>query len=86
MALQALSKYASLLYSTAVDLVVRVRGRGINRQFTVSSNNTLLLQRQAISVPNNLQFQVAGVGCVLHQVRFLIAVSVCMFCAYLKCC
>ena len=67
-ALQALSKYAALLYGTNVNLVIRARGQGINKKFSVTSNNTLLLQRQAVPVPNNMEFEVEGVGCVLHQV------------------
>ena len=67
-ALQALSHYASLLYGSTVDLVVRATGEGINRKFSVTSNNTLLLQRQAVPVPSNMHFEVTGEGCVLHQV------------------
>ena len=59
-ALQALSKYAALLYGTNVNLVIRARGQGINKKFSVTSNNTLLLQRQAVPVPNNLEFEVGG--------------------------
>ncbi|KAI0227872.1 Alpha-2-macroglobulin-like protein 1 [Lamellibrachia satsuma] len=66
-ALQALSKYADLLYGTNVNLVIRARGQGINKKFSVTSNNTLLLQRQAVPVPNNMMFDVEGVGCVLQQ-------------------
>ena len=86
-ALQALSHYASLLYGSTVDLVVRATGEGINRKFSVTSNNTLLLQRQAVPVPNNMHFEVTGEGCVLHQVGLArgVCVCVCLCACVFKC-
>nr|UCK81476.1 alpha-2-macroglobulin-like protein [Arenicola marina] len=66
-ALQALAKFASLIYSTGTNLSVEVRGSGLHRSFQVDPGNKLLLQRQEIVLPNKLAFTTTGQGCVFIQ-------------------
>ena len=68
--LQALANYAALVYGGGIDLTVTFsdqHGNGFPT-YTVSDENSLLLQRHPLSVPNLLSLEVTGSGCALVQV------------------
>jgi len=75
LALQALSEFASLVYSpqSAGDVTVTFSGRGLRqrrRSLVVNSSNRLLLQTEApITLPTSLHYSLTGTGCALIQVR-----------------
>ena len=77
LALQALSQFASLVYSpqSAGDVTVTLRGRGLGRrgrQFVVNSSNRLLLQTEMrIALPTSLRYTLTGSGCALVQVMYV---------------
>ncbi|XP_069721408.1 alpha-2-macroglobulin-like protein 1 [Phaenicophaeus curvirostris] len=68
-ALQALSKYAALTYSTKGAAEVTVRSqRGFGRDFQVSYQNRLLVQEAALTeVPGKFFVQAQGSCCVFTQ-------------------
>lgn len=73
LALQALSQFASRIYSpqTAGDVTVTLSGRGLQgrgRSFVVNSSNRLLLQTETrITLPASLHYSLTGSGCALVQ-------------------
>jgi len=75
LALQALSQFASLVYSphSATDVTVTLRGRGLSgrgRSFVINSSNRLLQQTEAgITLPTSVEYSLSGTGCALIQVR-----------------
>ena len=70
-ALQALAKYASLVYGEGVDLTVDALGSDLDHTFTINNHNSLLLQQRPITLPNSVGFTIRGTGCALVQVRAL---------------
>ncbi|XP_064647482.1 alpha-2-macroglobulin-like [Lineus longissimus] len=76
-ALQALAKYASLAYSDGINLNVGIMGEGLDETFSVRDDNSLLLQKKPIQVPNDLTINASGTGCALVQadVRFNVEVT-----------
>jgi alpha-2-macroglobulin len=74
-ALQALSQFATMVYSSQGDtgLAVRVKGRGLDRaaqSFTVTNDNRLVQQtaHNKLRLPTNVTYTMQGSGCALVQV------------------
>ena len=74
-ALQALSQFASMVYSSQSNagLAVKVKGRGIDKpgqSFSVSTDNRLVQQtvHNKLSLPTNVTYLMTGQGCALVQV------------------
>ena len=74
LALQALSKFASVVYSpdSADDVTVTLTGRGLSgrgRSFVINSSNRLLQQTETgIALPASIHYSLTGTGCALVQV------------------
>ncbi|KAK3096606.1 hypothetical protein FSP39_001625 [Pinctada imbricata] len=68
-ALQALSRYASLVYQKGVNIMVQMSGTGFTSMFEINDKNTLLLQSKEFSkpIPDSLICSVAGKGCAFIQ-------------------
>ena len=67
-ALQALAKYAARVYVDSINLSVNVQGQGISETLTVTSTNSLILQKRNVQVPNSLTVRTSGSGCAFVQV------------------
>lgn len=67
-ALQALADYAALVYGEGTNMNIEVSGRRYAKTFSVADYNSLLLQRDAVSLPNSLTIAASGSGCCLVQV------------------
>lgn len=70
-ALQALAKYASLVYRDDVDVTVKVRTTESSVQlheFSLINENALLAQQLPISATGSLIVDATGRGCALVQV------------------
>ena len=74
-ALQSLAEYAALVYSDDVDVRVTARDSydtpALGEQLRVTAENSLVLHRYDVPVPNTLSYSVSGTGCVLVQVRWV---------------
>jgi hypothetical protein len=61
--------YASLAYSDGINMNVEISGQDLNDSFIVSDDNSLLLQKRSMTVPNDITVNARGTGCALMQVR-----------------
>ncbi|XP_025038816.2 alpha-2-macroglobulin-like protein 1 isoform X1 [Pelodiscus sinensis] len=68
-ALQALAKYAALIYSDTSNLEVTVKSKGgFERKFQITQKNRLLLQQVVLKeIPGEFAVQAVGSGCVYAQ-------------------
>ncbi|CAL1263350.1 unnamed protein product [Larinioides sclopetarius] len=65
--LNALSKFAKLVYSDKLDISVSISG-GLNEQVEINKDNKLLVQRNTVSqIPSELNIEATGSGCGLLQ-------------------
>ena len=74
--LQALAKYAEVVFGKSTDLDVTITGLGISETISVDQTNSLVLHQKPVQVPNSLVIKTKGTGCVFIQVSQLI----CAFC------
>ncbi|XP_067663894.1 CD109 antigen-like isoform X3 [Haliotis asinina] len=69
LALQALSEFAKMAYSTNFDIQVSVNSGSSSHQFSVNQNNALVLQSVELSsVPSSVSVQANGAGIALVEV------------------
>ncbi|XP_074650353.1 pregnancy zone protein-like [Tubulanus polymorphus] len=67
-ALQALAKYGIKISTASLSLMITVQGqKSAKHDFTISTGNRLLLQKQEISIPDELMVSASGTGCALLQ-------------------
>lgn len=65
--LEALSKFARLVYQDPVDILVSISG-GLNDKIEITEDNKLVVQRQKVDkVPSELHIEATGSGCGLIQ-------------------
>ncbi|GFX13478.1 murinoglobulin-1 [Trichonephila clavipes] len=65
--LDALSKFAKIVYKDPVDISVTISG-GLNKKVEISEDNKLLVQRNMVDeVPSVLKIEAVGSGCGLVQ-------------------
>ncbi|GFR23611.1 murinoglobulin-1 [Trichonephila clavata] len=65
--LDALSKFAKIVYKDPVDISVTISG-GLNKKIEISEDNKLLVQRNMVDeVPSVLKIEAVGSGCGLVQ-------------------
>ncbi|GBM68563.1 Alpha-2-macroglobulin-like protein 1 [Araneus ventricosus] len=65
--LDALSKFAKIVYKDPVDITVSISG-SLNEQVRISEDNKLLVQRNEIfQIPSQLSIRATGTGCGLLQ-------------------
>ena len=70
--MQALAKYASLVYRDNIDLTINVHtSQNTKHQLTISHQNALVTQELPLTVPNKVSISVEGTGCALIQVSQL---------------
>ncbi|XP_066273833.1 alpha-2-macroglobulin-like isoform X2 [Branchiostoma lanceolatum] len=69
MALQALARYAEMAYGEGVDIEVQVQtAEGLDKTFTITDTNSLVLQRVEVPVtPTDISVRATGKGCALLQ-------------------
>lgn len=68
MGLQALARYASLVFGETTDIDVNVQGQGFKDVISVDADNRLVLHKHPVQVPNVLTVNAQGQGCVFIQV------------------
>lgn len=67
-ALQALAQYAAYAYGEDMDMMISVQGSDLSATFDIDTSNSLLLQTEELTVPNNLNVRATGTGCAFVQV------------------
>jgi len=73
LALQALALYAGKVHRDDINVRVRMASNGVNFDFNINHDNSLLLQkREGLAAHNRVHYTVDGVGCALVQasIRF----------------
>lgn len=75
-ALQALARYATLVYQGGVNVSVEVTENDsdgfTSTNFNIDDTNTLVLQSEPIKkLPSTLKAKVGGIGCAMVQVSII---------------
>nr|AVP12670.1 complement C3-like [Pseudopotamilla reniformis] len=67
LALQALASYATMAYTNGGQLTVNVNANNDRQTLNVNDDNKLVLQQLQVTLPNSVNVEVSGTGCVLVQ-------------------
>ena len=63
-----MADYAAMVYGHGTNMNIEISGTRYGKTFSVADYNSLLLQRDIVSLPNDLTISASGTGCALVQV------------------